>query len=96
MEQQSELISLTDSCIAEAEFQIASNFRAGQLRDNFASRGSPHSRFVVTFRDDIAAGGIPNRFMVIQVFTWADLNGNSIWDTGEPKQELSTGVARRG
>ena len=96
MEQQSELISLTNSCIADVEFQLASSFKAGQLQDSFASRGFPTLRYVVTYSDDAAIGGIPDRFMVLQVLTFADLNGNSIWDAGEPRQQLATGVARRG
>ena len=96
MEQQHELISLTNSCVAEVEFQIASNFRSGQLQNSFASRGSPNSRYTAIYRDAVADGGIPNRFMVIQILTWVDVNSNAIWDAGEPKQELATGVARRG
>ena len=96
MEQQSELISLTNSCVADVEFQLAANFRTGQVQDNFASRGFPNSRYIVTYSDSVASGGIPNRFMILQVQSWADLNSNSIWDAGEPKQVLTTGVARRG
>jgi hypothetical protein len=96
MEQQSELISLTNSCVAEVEFQLASNFRSGQIQNTFASRGFPNSRYNATCSDSIAEGGIPNRFMVIQILTWVDQNGNATWDVGEPRQQLATGVARRG
>ncbi len=96
MEQQSELIALTNSCVAEVQFQLASNFRSGQLQNTFASRGFPNSRYNATYSDRVADGGIPNRFMVIQVMTWVDQNRNAIWDAGEPRQQLATGVARRG
>jgi hypothetical protein len=96
MEQQTELISLVNSCVAETEFQLSSNFRAGQLNNTFASRGFPNSRYTVTYSDSAAVGGIPNRFMIVQILVWTDLNSNAIWDAGEPRQQLSTGLAKRG
>jgi Tfp pilus assembly protein PilV len=96
MEQQSELVSLANGCIAEVEFQLASNFQRGQLQNTFASQGFPNSRYTTTYSDRVADGGIPNRFMVIQVTTWVDQNRNAILDTGEPRHQLVTGVARRG
>ncbi len=96
MEEQSELVSLVNSCVAETEFQLSSNFSVGQLRDSFVSRGFPNSRYLVTCSDSAAVGGIPNRFMIIQILVWTDLNGNATWDAGEPKQVLTTGIAKRG
>lgn len=95
MEQQTELLSLAKSCVTEVEFQLCSNFVAGQLRDTFASRGFPTARYTATFSDNVANGGIPNRFMMIQIVTWVDFNGNGILDAGEPKQDLTTGLAKR-
>lgn len=96
MENQSELLSLTEGCVDEIQFQLSTSFRSGQTRDSFASKGFSRSRFNAEYSDRPVDGGIPGRFMTIHVFSWTDLNSNSVWDLGEPKFEIRTGMARRG
>lgn len=95
MENQSELQSLTEGCIDELQFQLTTNFRSGQSRNTFASKGFSQSRFDAQYSDRVSDGGIPGRFMVIHVVAWSDSNSNGAWDPSEPKFEVHTGMARR-
>lgn len=94
-EQQGEILSLLDGCVQEYQYLVAGNFRSGQTDGNFASRGFPGIRFSAVYSDAAAQGGIPNRFMVLRVTAWSDLNNNASWDPGEPRQQINTGVSRR-
>jgi type II secretory pathway component PulJ len=95
IEQQAELSNLVDSCISQIEFELASNFRSGQRNDSFSSLGVPHSRYTATWSDSVARGGIPGRFVSLDVTAWVDMNRNQQYDVGEPRHLVSTGLARR-
>ncbi len=95
MEQQAELSTLVDSCVSQIEFELAGNFQSGQRSDSFSSFGVPKSRYTATWTDRVAQGGIPGRFMSIDITAWVDMNSNQQYDVGEPRHLVSSGLARR-
>lgn len=95
IEQQAELATLVDSCVQQIEFEIGSNFRSGQRSDSFASMGSPGSRYIASWSDRAAQGGVPGRFIVLDISAWVDLNSNRQYDVGEPRYAINSGMARR-
>jgi hypothetical protein len=95
MEQQGELNTLAQSCLNEIQFQIAGNFRSEVLQGSFTAQGFPNVRYACTKSDVAATGGVPNRFMSLQLLVWNDLNADGQWTAGEPRQQLASGVARR-
>lgn len=96
MEDQTELLSLTEGCVDEIQYLLTTNFRSSRTRDSFATKGFRRSRFDAICSDRPVDGGVPGRFMAIHVVAWTDMNSNAIWDLGEPKFEIHTGMARRG
>jgi hypothetical protein len=95
IEQQAELSTLVDSCVHQIEFELGSNFQSGQRSDSFASMGSPNSRYTASWSDRAAEGGIPGRFMALDVSAWVDMNSNRQYDVGEPRYAVNSGLARR-
>ncbi len=84
-------------CTSTMEAELASTSSTWDLADSrgdFASEGHPNVLVTVTKSDASEDGGRPNALAVISVVVWHDKDGNGNLDTGEPKSQLATKIAK--
>jgi hypothetical protein len=61
---------------------------------DFAAEGQPNMRYVVTWSDNPADGGLTNRLMNVTVTTFYDEDGDATQDPSEPSVTLDTKIGK--
>jgi len=61
---------------------------------NFAAEGQPNMRYVVSWSDNPANGGLANRLMNVSVTTYYDEDGDASQDASEPAVTLTTKIGK--
>lgn len=84
-------------CVGKMEERmsvVAATFTADSQSGDFAADGFDGFRYSCVSSDSLAAGGIPDRLMVVTANVWKDEDGDSVLDQEEITTTLTTKVAK--